>query len=76
MQNDSKVTLMTHESYFDYFSFTVSLTSIHVFTVSELKKIITQKINSIKQQAGRREVVYHYLVDQCMVENESVRHVL
>lgn len=69
-------TMMVQESYFDYYSYTISITSPTSFTIKDLKVLIQQKIAAIKQKTGRREIVYHYIISKCMIEYEPALHVL
>lgn len=68
--------MMVQESYFDYYSYTISITSPTSFTIKDLKVLIQQKIAAIKQKTGRREIVYHYIISKCMIEYEPALHVL
>ena len=72
----SWATMMVHESYFNYFSYTIVFTSPTVFTVRDLKALIQQKIHTIKISLWYSDLVYHYCIDRCMVEYEPSLHVL
>lgn len=76
LREGSPTTMMVHESYFDYYSYTIAITSPSSFTIKDLKTLIQQKITTVKQKTSRRELVYHYIVSQCMVEYEPALHVL
>jgi hypothetical protein len=69
-------TMMVQESYFDYYSYTISLTSPTSFTIKDLKTLIQQKVTAIKHKEWWREIVYHYIIGHCMVEYEPALHVL
>lgn len=69
-------TMMVQESYFDYYSYTIALTSPTSFTIKDLKQLIQQKITHIKRTQWRRELLYHYTISHCMKECEPVLHVL
>lgn len=75
---DTKIhnTLLVNESYFDYYSYTIALTSPTTFTVKDLKEVIQQKVKLVRDKYERVEIVYHYLIEWCMTEYKPTSHVL
>lgn len=69
-------TILVNETYFDYYSYTIALTSPTIFTVKDLKVVIQQKMKLVREKYGRVHIVYHYLIQGCMHEYTPVNHVL
>lgn len=76
VDTQSSYTILLDEDSFQYFSYTITLTSIKPFTIGDLKWLIKQKLYDVKKQCGRPKIIYHYLVDQCFYQGSPTNHIL
>ena len=76
IRNHNHTTMLVNEEYFDYYSYTISLTSPTPFAVKDLKEIIRQKYLLLQQKYWRTDIVRYYFIDGCMQEYCMTNHVL